>query len=113
MKTVIKVIGIGFLLAGLTYFVNQFETGGFTPNMVTLLFRLISASVWTVTGYGLLHLRKWSLYGLGVMIGLYTLIDLYNVYILHVAWNELNLAIPMTYAVLFFYLHSEQKKLLR
>lgn len=112
MKLIIKIIGIGFLIAGLAYFANLFGRGGFTTNVSTLVLRLINAAAWILTGYGLLNLRKWSLYGLGTMIGLYIFTNFYNLYFTKVSYDKLSLVVPALHILLLLFLYSKREKFL-
>lgn len=103
---------MGFLVAGLAYLANLFGRGGFTTNVFTLLLRLINAVVWILTGYGLLNLKKWSLYGLGTMIGLYILTNFYNLYLIRVSYDKLSLVVPALHTALLLFLYSKREKFL-
>ena len=76
----LRSIGIIFLYLGLRSFPTILSDGGITKNIFTLLLRLISLSVFIITGYGLVRLRKWSIIGIGLTIIISVLIPFYNLY---------------------------------
>lgn len=59
----------------------MFSNGGATKNIVTLLLRLINVLSYVIVGYGLARMRKWSTYGLIVLIIISILIPFHNLYI--------------------------------
>ncbi len=111
MKILAKILGLGFFLGGLFYFANLFSNGGATENLIELSLRLINAIVWMATGYGLLRLKKWSLYGFGGMILLYVVTNFYNLLYTSAPLEKLSLVVPATHIVLFLLFFTNKDKL--
>lgn len=113
MKILIKILGIGFIIGGVLSFANLFNVGGFTTNIYTLIFRLLIALAYIGTGYGLLNLKRWSLYVLGAMIGLDILTNFYNLYFTKAPQNSLDFNLAAVHLVFFLILFSLKDKLLQ
>lgn len=80
-QILLRILGVGLLILGLTGLPTIFSTGGVTTNIITLLLRLVNVLSFVIVGYGLVRMKKWSIFGLVVLIIISILIPFHNLFI--------------------------------
>ena len=80
-QILLRILGVGLLFLGLTGLPTMFSDGGVTTNIITLLLRLANVLSQIIVGYGLVRMKKWSTFGLIVLIIVSILIPFHNLYI--------------------------------
>jgi len=115
LRILLRIIGFGFFVAGLFYFLDAINSITETTNITAIVLRFINGSTWIVAGYGLLRLQKWSLQAIGGMVVLFIATLLFNWYASGVAPSDISRSglRPLGFLIiLFFFLLAKQSKLL-
>ena len=110
----LRIIGLGFFVAGLFYFLGAINSIVVTTNLFAIALRIVNGAAWLIAGYGLLRLQKWSLHAVAGLIVLFIATALFNWYGSGVAPTEISrLGLrPLGFLiVLFFLLLAKQKEL--
>lgn len=81
VQILLRILGGGLLFLGLTSLPTMYSNGGVTTNIITLLLRLANYLSQIIVGYGLVRMKKWSTFGLIVLIIISILIPFHNLYI--------------------------------
>lgn len=114
LRVALRIIGAGFFVAGLFYFLGAINSITETTNISAILLRLVNGIVWLLAGFGLFRLQKWSLYVVGGMVVLFITTAFFNWYVSGMApetISQLGLKPLGFIIVLFFFLLAKQKQL--
>jgi len=114
IKIILRVIGVGFFVAGLFYFLGAINSITNTTNIAAVILRLVNGVLWLVTGFGLFRLQKWSVYAVAGMNLLFIATAFFNWYASGVAPDAISRSglRPLAFLIVpLFFLLAKQKQL--
>jgi len=110
LKTIYKVLGVAFFVGGLFSLFEAVGSVQHTQQIQAIMFRLLIAATWLISGYLLIKLHKSAIWGIGAMTLMSLLTVLYNQYVSGIyAGGSIRVVM---FTVFFFFTYSKKGKLL-